>query len=217
MAKTNNIGTFQTALGLYMEENDKELAHGFDTQSLSYLYPEYKDVKPGAPEMLTTDQGWVGKVMAKVHKSPISRIRTRQVDIRNISTLRAKGYEKGTQKTLTGNVSLLHRTTDPQTVYVKSQLDRDDVIDIVDFDTVQYMYNIDRMNLNEELATAIMIGDGRTDGTDGKISEEHIRSIWNDDGHRGHEDFPAGRLHQHLLWRELHLCRGDHPEPAVCP
>ena len=108
-------------------------------------------------------------------------IRTRQADLRNIEALRAKGYKKGAKKGYVGNIQLLHRTTDPQTVYVKSKLDRDDIIDIQDFDVVQYLYGIDRMNLNEELATAIMIGDGREVGADGKIAEDKIRPIWLDD------------------------------------
>ncbi len=119
--------------------------------------------------------------MSKVHKSPISRIRTSQVDIRNIDSLRARGYVKGKQKSQTGNFKLVRRTTDPQTVYVKNALHRDDIIDITDFDYVQYLYNIDKMMLNEELATAIMLGDGREDGDEAKISSDHIRPIWTDD------------------------------------
>ena len=119
--------------------------------------------------------------MSKVHKSPISRIRTSQVDIRNIDALRAKGYTKGKKKGIVGNFNLIRRTTDPQTVYVKNALHRDDIIDITDFDYVQYLYNIDRMNLNEEIATAIMIGDGREPGAEGKIDEDKIRPIWKDD------------------------------------
>ena len=119
--------------------------------------------------------------MSKVHKSPISRIRTSQVDIRNIDALRAKGYKKGKQKSLAGNFKLVRRTTDPQTVYVKNALHRDDIIDITDFDYVQYLYNIDRMMLNEERATGIMIGDGREDGDEAKIAPEHMRPIWLDD------------------------------------
>ena len=180
MAKSNSVGSLRTAMDIYAEQNpDSVLAHGID--GIETLFPEYKDVRPGAPELLTTDQGWVNEVLKKVHKSPISRIRTRQADLRNIEALRAKGYKKATQKGYTGNVQLIHRTTDPQTVYVKSKLDRDDIIDIQDFDVVQYLYGIDRMNLNEELATAIMIGDGREVGADGKIAEDKIRPIWLDD------------------------------------
>jgi len=180
MAKTSTIGSLQHAMDLFAEQNpDSVLAHGIE--NISQLFPDYKDVRPGAPEMLTTDQGWIQKVLKKVHKSPISRIRTRQADLRNIEKLRAQGYVKGSKKVDVGNFKLIHRTTDPQTVYVKSKIDRDDIIDIQDFDVVQYLYNIDRMNLNEELATAIMIGDGRDVGADGKIAEDKIRPIWQDD------------------------------------
>lgn len=180
MAKSNSVGSLRTAMEIYAEQNPESvLAHGID--NIETLFPDYKDVRPGAPEMLTTDQGWVNEVLKKVHKSPISRIRTRQADLRNIEALRAKGYKKATQKGYTGNVQLIHRTTDPQTVYVKSKIDRDDLIDIQDFDVVQYLYGIDRMNLNEELATAIMIGDGREVGDNGKIAEDKIRPIWLDD------------------------------------
>ena len=180
MAKTSTVGSLQHAMDLFAEQNpDSVLAHGIE--NISQLFPDYKDVRPGAPEMLTTDQGWIQKVLKKVHKSPISRIRTRQADLRNIEELRAKGYMKGTLKGEVGNFKLIHRTTDPQTIYVKSKIDRDDIIDIQDFDVVQYLYAIDRMNLNEELATAIMIGDGREVGSEGKIAEDKIRPIWQDD------------------------------------
>ena len=187
LAKTSQVGTFQTALEIYANENALQhdaLASGFvqtGDGNVTLLFPEYKDVRPGAPELITNDQGWITTVMNKVHKSPISRIRTSQVDIRNIDALKAKGYTKGKQKKQTGNFKLVRRTTDPQTVYVKSALHRDDIIDITDFDYVAYLYNIDRLMLNEELATAIMLGDGRDDGDEGKISSDHIRPIWLDD------------------------------------
>jgi HK97 family phage prohead protease len=187
LAKTSQVGTFQTALEIYANENALQhdaLASGFaqtGDSNVTLLFPEYKDVRPGAPELITNDQGWITTVMNKVHKSPISRIRTSQVDIRNIDALKAKGYTKGKQKKQTGNFKLVRRTTDPQTVYVKSALHRDDIIDITDFDYVAYLYNIDRLMLNEELATAIMLGDGRDDGDEGKISPDHIRPIWLDD------------------------------------
>lgn len=179
LAKSNSVGSLRTAMEIFAEEHSDALAHGID--NIDLLFPEYKDVRPGEPELLTTDQGWVAKVLNKVHKSPISRIRTRQTDVRNIEKLRARGYKKGNKKEYIGNVELIHRTTDPQTVYVKSKLNRDDIIDIQDFDVVRYLYNIDRMNLNEELATAIMIGDGREIGDDGKIAPDKIRPIWLDD------------------------------------
>lgn len=184
LAKSNSVGSLQDAIGIYME-NNTSLSHGFD--DIDQLFPEYKDVRPGAPELLQRDQGWVGTVMQKAHKSPISRIRTRQIDARDLlgtAGLRGYGYDdekRNKAKVAAGNVKLLKRTTDPQTVYRKDALHRDDIIDITDFDVVEYQYGIMRQNLNEEIATAIMIGDGRTDGDDNKISEEHIRSIWNDD------------------------------------
>lgn len=187
MAKATNVGTFQNALQLFAEENDLQhdaLSSGFvqsGSGNVTELFPDYKDVRPTWENLITNDQGWINVVMQKVHKSPISRIRTGQVDIRNIDALRAKGYKKGKDKKLTGNFQLVRRTTDPQTVYVKSQLHRDDIIDITDFDYVNYLYNIDRMMLNEELAMAIMLGDGREVDDPDKISPDHIRPIWLDD------------------------------------
>lgn len=180
----NKVGSFQDALEIYADDNGLQhdaIASGFAQENISTLFPEYHDVRPGAPELITTDQGWISTVMNKVHKSPFSRIRTGQVDIRKIDELRAKGYDKGKFKTLSGNYKLVRRTTDPQTVYVKSALHRDDIIDITDFDTVQYQYNIDKMMLNEELATAILLGDGRDEGADDKIDPSKIRPIWTDD------------------------------------
>lgn len=187
MAKTSQVGTFQTALEIYAQDNQLQhdaVSSGFvqtGDGNVTTLFPEYQDVRPGAPELLTNDQGWISVVMSKVHKSPISRIRTGQVDIRKIDELRAKGYKKGKQKALTGNFKLVRRTTDPQTIYVKNALHRDDIIDITDFDYVQYLYNIDKMMLNEELATAMMLGDGRDEGADDKIAPDKIRPIWTDD------------------------------------
>lgn len=187
MAKSSQIGSFQTALEIFADDNALQhdaLSSGFvptGDGNVTMLFPEYAEVRPGAPELITNDQGWISTVMSKVHKSPISRIRTSQVDIRNLDVLRAQGYQKGKEKKQTGNFKLIRRTTDPQTVYVKDALHRDDIVDITDFDYVQYLYNIDRMMLNEELATAIMLGDGRDDGDEGKISPDHIRPIWTDD------------------------------------
>ncbi len=177
LAKSNSVGSLQDAINIYAEENDT-LQHGID--DIDTLFPDFTDIRPGAPEMITRDQGWISTVMSKIHKSPISRIRTRQADLRS-DELRAFGYEKGNKKNLAGNIKLLKRTTDPQTVYRKDALNRDDIIDIQDFDVVAYQYEVMRQNLNEEIATAIMIGDGREDGDDNKIDESHIRPIWKDD------------------------------------
>lgn len=176
LAKQPNVGSLQSAFAMYAEENS--LQHGID--DIETLFPEYKDVRPGAPELITRDQGWVTTVMNKASKSPISRIRTRQADARGTG-IRAFGYQKNKEKKYIGNIKLLNRTTDPQTVTVKDSLHRDDIIDITDFDVVEYQYNVMRIALNEELALAAMVGDGREDGTEDKIDETHIRSIWHDD------------------------------------
>lgn len=174
----NGAGTLQRACEAYFEEHE-ELAHSFD--SITSLYPEYKNITPGAPDMITTDQGWVSKVVAGVSKSPISRIKTRIVDAKNLENeLRALGYKKGDPKVEMPNVKLITRSMDPQTIYVKDKLDRDDIIDITDFDVVEYEYKLMRLALNEEIATAIMIGDGRDEGDDYKIHESHIKPIWTD-------------------------------------
>lgn len=178
LAKSNNVGSLRTAMRIFAEERGDTLEHGIT--DIQTLFPEYKDVKPGAPELITRDQTWIDSVLGNAHKSPISRIRTRQADARG-ADIRAKGYQKGKQKGFIGNLTLLNRTTDPQTIYVKDKLERDDIIDITDFDVVDYQYRVMRMALNEELATAVMIGDGREPGDEQKIYETHVRPIWTDD------------------------------------
>ena len=177
LARTSSVGSLREAINIFVEDNDS-LAHGID--DIEQLFPDYQDVRPGAPELIERDQSWVSVVMNKVSKSPISRIRTRQADARG-TNLRAHGYQnKGDQKTLSGNVKLLSRTTDPQTIYRKDELHRDDIIDITEFDVVNWLYGIMRRNLEEDIALSILIGDGREDGDADKIHEDHIRSIWND-------------------------------------
>lgn len=184
MAKASNVGSLQLALKTYAEENDK-LQHGFideeGNDAIEQLFPDYKTLGPAAPELVERDLTWVDHVMRGVHKSPISRIRTRHADATS-EELRAHGYKgKGTEKKISGNIKLLKRTTDPQTIYRKDTMHRDDIIDIEDFDVVNYQWGIMRRNLEEEIARAILIGDGRDEGDEMKISEEHVRSIWNDD------------------------------------
>ena len=178
LAKTTGVGSFRNAMEIYAESNDT-LAHGIDT--IETLFPDFKTLGPNAPELITDDNSWVAKVINKIHKSPISRIRTRKADARAIADLRAKGYKKGTQKTNMGNIKLVSRTTDPQTIYIKDSLHRDDIIDITDFDVVAYNYAIMLMQLKMEVATAALFGDGREDGDPDKIGAEHIRPIWTDD------------------------------------
>lgn len=183
MAKQSGVGSLQAALSSYMSDSMMHADGGtmYGEGVIESLFPEYELVKPGAPELLERDMSWVDHVMRGAHKSPISRIRTRQADAR-IADLRALGYQKkGDEKKLSGQIKMISRTTDPQTVYRKDTMHRDDIIDITDFDVVAYQWNIMRHNLNEEIAQAILIGDGREDGDPDKIHQEHIRSIWLDD------------------------------------
>lgn len=178
LAKNKSVGSFQQALQIYVEENKDTLAHGID--DIEQLFPDYQWTKPGAPDMITRDMTWVDQILNKASKSPISRVRMRWADLRK-EDIRAMGYEKATEKKLIGSFSLINRTFDPQTIYVKDKLERDDIVDITDFDVVEYQRKIMRMALNETLAIAMLIGDGKAEGEDGKIYESHIHSIWNDD------------------------------------
>ena len=184
LAKSNGGCTLKHAIETFASSKEG-LSHGFvdseGADDIDFLFPDYKDVKTGAPELIERDLTWVDQVMRGVHKSPISRIRTKFADARS-AELRAKGYKKkGDEKTISGNITLINRTTDPQTVYRKDSMHRDDIIDITDFDVVNYQYTVMRHNLEEELALAIMIGDGREEDDPDKISEKHIRSIYHDD------------------------------------
>ena len=187
LAKSSGVGSFKTAMQIYMEENNLQHADisGF-TQTgngnVTNLFPEYVEAHPGrTPEVITNDMGWVDAIMSKTQKIPHGRVRTSHVDIRNIDALSAKGYEKGNEKKITGNYSLVRRTTDPQTVYVTSELHRDDVVDIEDFDYVQFQYSIDQISLKETLAVATMLGDDRPESDPEKIFPDKIRPIWTDD------------------------------------
>lgn len=178
LAKQSSVGSLKTAMNIFAENNET-LAHGFE--DYEELFPEYELLKKGEPETLERDQSWIGNVISKIHKSPISRIRTRHADAR-IAELRASGYQKkGDYKKEAANIALINRTTDPQTVYIKDKMHRDDIVDITDFDVVSYQWRLMRHLLDEELALAALIGDGREEGDPDKIHETHIRSIWNDE------------------------------------
>lgn len=189
LAKSSSVGSLQAAMKIYAEENNLQHADvtisGF-TQAgdgnVSTLFPEYVEAHPSrTPELITNDMGWVNAIMAKTQKIPHGRVRTSHVDIRNIDALNAKGYKKGNKKQLTGNYALVRRTTDPQTVYVTSELHRDDVTDMESFDYVQFQYNIDQISLKETLAVATLLGDEREDSDPEKIFPDKIRPIWTDD------------------------------------
>ncbi len=159
----------------YGSMKDSFLAHGIE--NIDYLFPDAKNVS-NTPEWISRDMGWVDKVMNGVHHSAFSRIKSMAANI-TADEARAKGYIKGKLKK-EEVFSLLKRTTDPQTVYKKQKMDRDDVIDITDFDVIAWLKAEMRVMLNEELARAFLVGDGRLASDDDKISEDHIRPIFND-------------------------------------
>ena len=160
----------------YGSLKDSVLQHGIT--NIDYLFPEAKDVT-ATPEFIKRDMGWVEKVMRSVHHTPFSRIRSTFANITE-EDARAKGYIKGKLKK-DEVFSLLKRSTTPTTVYKKQKLDRDDVVDITDFDVVAWLKSEMRMMLDEELARAFLIGDGRISSSDDKINEQNIRPIYNDD------------------------------------
>ena len=162
-----------------------------DGEGISMLFPEYKNLN-NVPEFIKRDTGWVAQVMGGVHHTPFSRIKSMFADIRE-DEARALGYMKGDLKK-EEVFSLLKRTTDPQTIYKKQKLHRDDVIDITSFDVVAWIKQEMRMMLEEEIARAILIGDGRLADDDNKIQQQHIRSIANED--------PLFAIHKDLVVAE---------------
>ena len=159
----------------YGSLRDAVLAHGIE--NIDYLFPDAKTVT-NTPQFIQRDTGWVKKVMNSVHHTPFSRIKSIFADITE-EDARAKGYIKGNLKK-EEVFSLLKRTTTPTTIYKKQKLDRDDIVDIVDFDVVAWLKAEMRMMLDEEIARAILVGDGRLASSDDKINEQNIRPIWTD-------------------------------------
>nr|DAU60895.1 MAG TPA: major capsid protein [Caudoviricetes sp.] len=156
------------------------LAHAdeYGITNIDYLFPEEKSLNT-PPEFIKRETGWVQKVMSGTHHTPFSRIKSMFADITE-DEARAKGYIKGKLKK-EEVFSLLKRTTTPTTIYKKQKLDRDDVIDITDFDVVAWLKSEMRMMLDEEIARAILVGDGRLASSDDKINEQNIRPIWKDE------------------------------------
>jgi HK97 family phage prohead protease len=165
-----NYGT-DNPYGIMPKYRDDE-SYGIDA-----LFPDAKNYF-NTPQWVSRNMDWVSKFMNNTSHTPFARVKTMFADITE-DEARARGYFKGNLKK-EEVFSLLKRTTDPQTVYKKQKLDRDDVVDIVDFDVVAWIKAEMRVMLNEEIARAALIGDGRVSGTDGKIDETHIRPIWSD-------------------------------------
>jgi len=156
----------------YGSLKDATLAHNID-----YLFPDAKNVT-NTPQFIQREMGWVQKVMTNVHNTPFSRIKSIYADITEADA-RAKGYIKGKLK-VEEVFSLLKRSTTPTTIYKKQKLDRDDVVDITDFDVVAWLKSEMRVMLDEEIARALLVGDGRLSSSDDKVNEGNIRPIWTD-------------------------------------
>ena len=163
----------------YGSLKDSFLAHAaeYGIDQIDYLFPEAQ-ANTAVPQFIKKDTGWVAKVMNGVHHSPFSRIKSVFADITE-DEARARGYIKGNLKK-EEVFTLLKRTTTPTTVYKKQKLDRDDIIDITDFDVVAWLKSEMRLKLDEEIARAILIGDGRLSSSDDKINEGNIRPIATD-------------------------------------
>ena len=187
------MGSLRDAVEAHMESG--VLMHAIDTTNTSagvsyasgngtygindmdMLFPEFKNLN-NPPEWIRRPADWVQEFFANVHRTPFSRIKSQFADLTE-DAARAKGYIKGNMKK-EQVFSLLKRTTDPQTIYKKQKLDRDDVIDITDFDVVAWIKSEMRGQLDEEIARACLIGDGRLNSSDDKISEDHIRPVLTD-------------------------------------
>lgn len=174
--RAKRLGSFRAAMDEFEEANS--LQHGF--ADYEALFPENEwENTPGAPKIIDNDESWVSTMLGKVKKSPMARVRSRYADLRE-ADIRGLGYTKGEEKKLIGQFDMIGRSFDPQTVYVKEQMHRDDILDIRDFDVVNYLKNIMRTKLNLEIARAISIGDGREKNDPDKIKEAHIQPVWGD-------------------------------------
>jgi HK97 family phage major capsid protein len=161
-----------------LKESFLQHADEYGIKEIEYLFPDAKNLT-NTPEFIKRDTDWVAGVMAAVSNTPFSRVKSIFADITE-DEARAKGYIKGKKKK-DEVFALLKRTTTPTTIYKKQKLDRDDVIDITDFDVVAWLKTEMRMMLDEEIARAILVGDGRNASSDDKISETNIRPIYTDD------------------------------------
>ena len=155
-----------------------EKTQNYGINGTDFLFPDARTLDV-PPEFIKRDMGWVQKVMTGVHHTPFSRIKSMFADITE-EDARAKGYMKGKLKK-EEVFSLLKRTTTPTTIYKKQKMDRDDVVDITDFDVVAWLKREMRMMLDEEIARAILVGDGRLASSDDHISELNIRPVWKDE------------------------------------
>lgn len=189
LSDAKRIGSLKEAVNAHIENG--VLSHSIDTTGMdtakgtqtygfndpSMLFPDYKSLN-NPPEWISRNMDWVSKLMGKVHHTPFSRIKSLYANITE-DEARARGYIKGKLKK-EEVFTTLKRTTDPQTIYKKQKLDRDDIIDITDFDVVAWIKAEMRVMLDEEIARAILIGDGRPSDSEDKIQELHVRPVVKD-------------------------------------
>ena len=161
-----------------MKESFLQHAEEYGIDNLEYLFPDDKNALGNTPIFIQRDTSWVREFMGNVHHTPFSRIKSIFADITE-DEARAKGYIKGKLKK-EEVFSLLKRTTTPTTIYKKQKMDRDDVIDITDFDVITWLKSEMRLMLDEEIARAAIVGDGRLASSDDKINEQNIRPVWTD-------------------------------------
>ncbi|MBR5180107.1 MAG: phage major capsid protein [Lachnospiraceae bacterium] len=189
-------GTLKEAIKHNMEDENGVLAHAiipspnyptnadgttqtYGIANIDWLFPEAKYLNSGAPEFIKRDTNWVSHLMGSIHHTPFSRVKMMFADITE-DEARARGYMKGKQK-IEEVFTLLKRSFSPQTIYKKQKLDRDDIVDITDFDVVGWIREEMRFMLQEEIARAVLVGDGRNPASDDKIKETNICPIWKDD------------------------------------
>ena len=178
LSDAKRYGSLKDSFLAHATDSSAELEQTYGIKGADWLFPDAKNIT-ATPEFIKRDTGWVSKVMNGTHHTPFSRIKSMFADITE-DDARAKGYIKGKLKK-EQVFSLLKRTTTPTTIYKKQKMDRDDVIDITDFDVVAWIKSEMRMMLEEEIARAILVGDGRSPASDDKINELNIRPIWTDE------------------------------------
>ena len=176
IADAKKSGSLKDAYIAKCNEKEVDLQHSIN--NLDVLFPEVKAIN-NTPITINDDTNWVAKVMGGVHHTPFSRVKMMAFDITG-EEARARGYIKGNKKE-EEVIAALRRETSPQTVYKLQKLDRDDIIDVTDFDVVAYIKNEMRGKLDEEIARAVLIGDGRSSASKDKINPLHIRPILGDD------------------------------------
>lgn len=194
LADMKRFGSLSESLKHHMEDEDGVLMHAvtpanypknedgstqtYGVANVDWLFPDVKNFTSGEPDFIMRDQSWAEKLLSAAHHTPFSRVKMMFADI-TADEARAKGYIKGNQK-VEEVFTLLKRSITPQTVYKKQKMDRDDIVDITDFDVVSWIKKEMRGMLDEEIARAILVGDGRSTAYEDKISEDHIKPVYND-------------------------------------